>query len=101
MLNNFSDDRIKYRVEEYPIKGSMFSVECTVTDVEIMRMLHEPEIKEYMKEKMADKLLRSMLGSNYISFTKIENTNFTSTIYARGFLVPNDQVQILRSMKLS
>ena len=54
---------------------------------------------DYIKRQLVHKLAAGLIDQKLISFTKIEDPlNLTTYFYARGFLVSDDKVRLIRTL---
>jgi len=82
---------------DYPIQGQMFMVEYQAS--EFMMASMGDDAKPRIKKEIALNLAEKMLEEGAIAFTQIPDVNTgKTTIKARCFLVPDNQVRILRTL---
>lgn len=83
------------------IKGEAIHVEHKVSSYEVfgnVALNSLDDFRDKIKENLMKDMIQHMLKNNYIEFTSQENMENGEVIYrARAFLVPNDQVRILRT----
>ena len=83
---------------EHAIQGQMFTVSFTASDV-LMFDKSEDVWKQEVKKQLAIDLAEKMLEKGVIEFTQIPDLTLGhNVIRARCFLIPNDQVKILRTL---
>jgi hypothetical protein len=83
---------------EHVIQGQMFMVDAKVSEVAVATM-SDAAVKDRIKEDIAFSLAMKMIEEGVISFTQIPDVNTgKTTIKARCFLVPDNQVRILRTL---
>lgn len=83
---------------EHPIQGQMFMVSFTASD---KLMFNTPEAvwKQEIKKRLAMDLAEKMLEEGVIEFTQMQDSaSGHKTIKARCYLVPDNQVRILRTL---
>lgn len=81
-----------------PIQGQCLTIthHVTVSDT-IYSNMHEDEIKRILVSKLAEEMYRQ----NLVEFTKtVDNKSFDNIFRARIFVVPDDQVRLLRTAKV-
>ena len=87
-------------VDEYvdTIKGEMFVVDLTVSDLEVsINTLSPDDFMDQIKTRLLEKMLTGLRKSKSIEFTRMNDTKNHQTIFkARIFATPDDQVRILR-----
>ena len=83
------------------IKGSEIYVEQTVSWHEVfghIALNTSDDLRDKIKENLMRQMVEHMFNNNYIEFTSQENTKSGEVTYrARAYLVPDDQVRILRT----
>ena len=83
---------------EHPIQGQMFMVSFTASD-KLMFDTPEDIWKQEIKKRLAMDLAEKMLEEGVIEFTQTDNLHSGhKTIRARCYLVPDNQVRILRTL---
>ena len=83
---------------EHPIQGQMFMVSFTASE---HLMFNTPEAvwKQEVKKRLAMDLAEKMLEEGVIEFTQMQDSaSGHKTIRARCYLVPDNQVRILRTL---
>lgn len=83
---------------EHPIQGQMFMVSFTASD----KFMFDTPVdvwKQEVKKRLAIDLAEKMLEEGVIEFTQIQDLAWGhKTIRARCYLVPDNQVRILRTL---
>ena len=80
-------------VKDYAIKGEMLMVSHIYDDFTINEVG-----KDEIRRQMAELITRELLASKMMEFTQMtEPITGKKIIKARAFIVPSDQVQILRT----
>lgn len=83
---------------EHPIQGQMFMVSFTASD-KLMFDTPEDVWKQEVKKRLAMDLAEKMLEEGVIEFTQMQDPAWGhKTIRARCYLVPDNQVRILRTL---
>jgi len=83
---------------EHPIQGQMFMVSFTATE-HLMFNTPEDVWKQEVKKRLAMDLAEKMLEDGVIEFTQMQDSaSVHKTIRARCYLVPDNQVRILRTL---
>jgi hypothetical protein len=83
---------------EHPIQGQMLMVSFTASDI---LMFNTPESvwKQEIKKRLAMDLAEKMLEEGVIEFTQMQDSaSGHKTIKARCYLVPDNQVSIIRTL---
>jgi hypothetical protein len=82
---------------DYPIQGQMFMVEYQTSEFMMASMGDDAKLR--IKKEIALNLAEKMLEEGAIAFTQIPDiASGATTIKARCFLVPDNQVRILRTL---
>ena len=83
---------------DHPIQGQMFMVGYQASEY-MMSTMSDVAVKNRIKEDIALSLAKKMLEEGAIAFTQIPDiASGGKTIKARCFLVPDDQVRLLRTI---
>lgn len=86
-----------FDVTDVAIGGKLLQANIQLTTMEQSSFLSDDDFKRMIKQKIASELARVMIESNLIEFTHIKNVHdYSTTIHARCYLAPNDQVKLLR-----
>lgn len=94
-ISDYEDDA-SVETTEYAIGGKLVKVTARIDDSETFS-LSSDEYKWELKRRLAQKLANYMLDNNMIEFTSMQNPqDFGTTVAARAYIAPNDQVNILR-----
>jgi len=81
---------------EHGIVGHPVQVSVAISDYETISL-----DDDYIKKMLMEKLVDEMYKAKSISFTKTNDMNFgKTTYYARIFVTPDDQVRLLRELKV-
>ena len=84
---------------EYAIQGQMFMVSYEASEHQ-MALMGEDAFKQSVKEDLAMALANKMMEAGVIEFTQMKDlSGFHITIKARCYLVPDNQVRIMRCIR--
>jgi hypothetical protein len=87
---------IDVNTKEYDIKGNMIKAELVLSDYELMK-INPPTFEMDVKQQLIQMLMQEIFKHKCIEFTKMEDLMRGATSFrARMFVVPDDQVRILR-----
>ena len=87
------DNACDIKYIDTPIQGHL--VKASFIDVAHATSMHT----DYIKKQLVHKLAAGLIDQKLISFTKIEDPlNLTTNFYARGFLVSDDKVKLIRTL---
>lgn len=85
---------------EYAIKGNMLKYTITVHELEYMQDRSAFDID--IKQRLVDGLMQELFKTKSIEFTKSQDVYLGEHYYrARMFVVPDDQVRILRVSQIN
>lgn len=85
----------KVSLHEYAIDGKMITASCCVHNLGIM----SDDIKDTIRKNLIHQIADYIFDNNLVEFTQMKDpTSFESVVRARCFMVPDDQVKILRSV---
>ena len=83
---------------EYAIQGKMFMASYQASEHQIVSM-GEDAFKQRVKESLAMDLVNKMLEAGVIEFTQLQDQiTLSKLIKARCYLVPDNQVRLLRTL---
>lgn len=86
-----------FNCTDIAIGGKLLQATLEVSATNQIKFLSDDDYKRAIKQKIAAELARVMIESNLIEFTHIKNVHdYSTTIHARCYLAPNDQVKLLR-----
>lgn len=84
---------------DHVIRGKMIVARYTQRELVAMNAVEAAAFKTHVKEALAIDLAKGMMHEGLISYTKMDDAKSFETIYlARCFAVPDDKIQILRTM---
>jgi len=94
ILDNVWDNNYVGKYTDIAIGGKLVSVNITLSHSDTINLT-----PDNIKWRIADHLVKYMIENKLIEFTKQENqSEMTTTINARCYLAPDDNVRILRQM---
>ena len=84
---------------DHVIQGKMIVTRYTQPEPIAMNATEAAAFKDHVKQTLALDLAKGMMHEGLISYTRMDDPNSFQTIYlARCFAVPDDRVQLLRTM---
>lgn len=91
------DEEFKIETFEYAIQGQGLRMSLSISDSEVMLADNDPEFKKHIRQKLAFALAEKILQSNLCEITQWQDhTSLTRNVGIRCYLVPNNDVKILR-----
>jgi hypothetical protein len=92
---------ININAYEYAIRGNMLTTQITMSELDFLKI--DPQtFKLDIKQQLMVKLLDEIMNVKCVEFTKFEDRGGYQTHFrARMFVVPDDQVRILRVSQLN
>ena len=85
---------------DHVIQGKMIVARYTQPEPIAMNATESAAFKDRVKQTLALDLAKGMMHEGLISYTRMDDPKSFETIYlARCFAVPDDRVQILRTMR--
>lgn len=94
ILDNVWDNNYVGKYTDIAIGGKLVSVNITLSHSDTINLT-----PDNIKWRIADHLVKYMIENKLIEFTKREDPiEMTTTINARCYLAPDDNVRILRQM---
>lgn len=82
-------------VEDRPIKGTAVYAQMEVPRI-YSESLGDKDFLDHVRNQLCTQLVQEMKNLRLIEFTKTESISGVFTFRGRMFVVPNDQVQLLR-----
>lgn len=93
-------DNEEFKIEtfEYAIQGQGLRLFLSMSDSEVILAEDDPEFKKHIRQKLALALAEKILQSNLCEITQWQDpVQFTRNVGIRCYLVPNNDVKILRT----
>lgn len=91
------DNACDIKYIDTPIQGHL--VEASFMHVDHTFAISMPMHTDYIKRQLVHKLAAGLIDQKLISFTKIDDPlNLTTNFYARGFLVSDSKVRLIRTL---
>lgn len=88
-----------FEYRDYTIGGTMITVKVIVSEDVMVNQFSDPQARQVMRQKLCEELASEMLNRNLIEINQAKNPyDFSTTILARAYCAPNDQVKILRTL---
>lgn len=92
------DTEFNFTSYEYPIGGKLLKCSTEVTAQQIISFGDEAAFNNYIKLQMSKDIAKYMMNNRLIEFTRMQNPETLSTlINARCYLVPDNQIKVLRT----
>jgi hypothetical protein len=89
---------IKYT--DYAIGGKLVSVSVRVSDDVMINRFNDEQARQVMRQKLCEDLASALLAKGLVEINQQKNVDFTTTIVARAYVAPDDQVKLLRTIKM-
>lgn len=91
---------IKFETEEYAIGGQMITGRVILSEMQMMQIDQNPDMREYVRKSLATTLAETMLSNKLVEFTQHRDPiSFSQAVVVRAYLAPDNQVKILRTIK--
>lgn len=85
-------------IHNTPIQGKSIKVSLTLNEFERFNFDSEDSYKDHVKRTIAIQLADAIINNNLGEFTRFVDKNTgQATVRGRCFILPNDEVQILRT----
>ena len=82
--------------KEYAIQGKMLTAKVMVRELDMMSVYNTDAFKNTLGSQFA----RALIENRLLEFTKYQDVQTMNTVvHVRAFLVPDDQVRLLRTFK--
>lgn len=79
-----------------PIQGRLLEVSLTTDINETLEVIHD---KDFIKKQLTHLIAEKLLEKQLLSFTRIDDPVYEkTTFYARGFLVSDDKIKLIRTL---
>jgi hypothetical protein len=94
----FDWNDFNFTYKDVAIGGKLVKGHISLPEANMMQISSDEEMREYVRTMMATQLAEYMIAGGLIEFTQMkDNVTLYTTITARCYLAPNDQVKILRT----
>ena len=99
MRNHVNNINVKYEYDDYLIQGKMVVAKATFPDQ--MKISALPEIaRQEIRETLAKQIAHFILENDMLEFVHNKDPlTFYDTVAARCFIVPNNEVKVIRTLK--
>lgn len=92
------DNACDVKYIDTPIQGHLLQASITLTDAQF-KSISLDDAKNVIKKQLVHMLVEGLIDKKMIAFTKIDDPlNLTTIFYARGFLVSDDKVKLIRTL---
>lgn len=92
------DNACNVKYIDTPIQGHLVQASITMADEKIQSLLLD-DGKNVIKKQLVHMLAEGLLDKRMVAFTKMDDpVHLTTTFYARGFLVSDDKVKLIRTL---
>ena len=99
-MNNWQrpwdEPMIEYK--DYAIGGKMVSVSVRVAEDVMVNKFSDQQARAFMRQKLCEELASAMLAKGLLEINQQKNIDFTTTIVARAYVAPDDQIKLLRTL---
>jgi hypothetical protein len=86
---------------DYAIKGNMIKYQLSISELELMK-IDPKNFSDVIKKQLMYGLMDELMNTRSVEFTRAQDVSFGSAHFrARMFVVPDDQVRILRVSQLN
>lgn len=85
--------------QDYAIGGKLVSVSVRVAEDVMVNQFSDQNARAMMRQKLCEDLASAMLAKGLVEINQQKNIDFTTTIVARAYVAPNDQVKLLRTLR--
>lgn len=102
-MNNWQRpwDEPMIEYQDYAIGGKMVKVSVRVSEDVMVNQFNDENARKFMRQKLCEELASAMLDQRLIEINSMKNpTDFSTTIVARAYVAPDEQVKLLRTLKL-
>lgn len=89
---------IKYT--DYAIGGKLVSVSVRVAEDVMVNRFNDEQARQVMRQKLCEDLASAMLAKGLVEINQQKNVDYTTTIVARAYVAPDDQVKLLRTVRM-
>lgn len=89
---------IKYT--DYAIGGKLVSVSVRVDEDVMVNRFNDEQARQVMRQKLCEDLASAMLAKGLVEINQQKNVDYTTTIVARAYVAPDDQVKLLRTVRM-
>lgn len=88
---------IEYK--DYAIGGKMVTAKVVVSEDVMVNQFSDPQARDMMRQKLCEELAYAMLVKGMVEINQQKNPyDYSTTIVARAYCAPDDQVKLLRTL---
>ena len=101
-MNNWKSpwDEPDIKYTDYAIGGKLVSVSVRVAEDVMVNQFSDEQARQYMRQKLCEDLASALLAKGLVEINQMKNIDYTTTIVARAYVAPDDQVKLLRTIKM-
>lgn len=94
----WDEPTIEYK--DYAIGGKLVSVSVRVAEDVMINRFNDEQARQVMRQKLCEDLASAMLAKGLVEINQQKNVDYTTTIVARAYVAPDDQVKLLRTVRM-
>lgn len=94
----WDEPMIEYK--DYAIGGKLVSVSVRVAEDVMVNRFNDEQARQVMRQKLCEDLASAMLAKGLVEINQQKNVDYTTTIVARAYVAPDDQVKLLRTVRM-
>lgn len=101
-MNNWQRpwDEPMLEYKDYAIGGKMVTVSVRVDEDVMVNQFSDKAARAFMRQKLCEELASAMLAKGLLEINQQKNIDYTTTLVARAYVAPDDQVKLLRTLKM-
>lgn len=89
---------VSFDYEEYAIGGKMITVKVSVPDETFTRAMSNDTAREEVRQMLVEQIASIILDRKLCEITQMKDVMLTTTVAARCYVAPNEQIKILRTV---
>lgn len=90
--------KVSYDYEEYTIGGKMITVRVAIPDETFTSALNNDKARAEVRQMLVEQIASVILDRKLCEITQMKDVTLTTTVAARCYVVPNEQVKLLRTV---
>ena len=89
---------VSFDYEDYAIGGKMITVKVTVPDETFTNAMRDDQTRQEVRRMLVEQIASVILDRKLCDITQMKDVTLTTTVAARCYVAPNEQVRLLRKV---
>lgn len=89
---------VSFDYEDYAIGGKMITVKVSVPDETFTNAMRDDQTRQEVRRMLVEQIASVILDRKLCDITQMKDVTLTTTVAARCYVAPNEQVRLLRKV---